>query len=47
MCKVYYVKDENKKNIIINYGQGFGNFELENANIFIITYDTAAFTFYW
>ena len=45
MCKVYYVKDENKKNIIINYGQGFGNFELENANIFIITYDTAAFHF--
>lgn len=34
-----------KKNIIINYGQGFGNFELENANIFIITYDTAAFHF--
>lgn len=46
MCKIYNILNENKKKIVINYGQGFGNFDLTNAYIFVITYDTSAFINY-
>lgn len=43
MCKVYYIESEKNKDIIKLYGQGFGNFDLENANFFLITFDMSAF----
>lgn len=39
MCKVYYISDDNKKNIVIKYGHGFGNFDKKSINLFIITFD--------
>lgn len=39
MCKIYYVKSNNKREKVINYANGFGNFELNNVNIFLVTYD--------
>ena len=43
MCRVYYINSENGKNLIKKYGQGFGNFDLSNANFFLITFDVSAF----
>lgn len=42
MCKVYYVVDEAKKNIVIKMGQGFGGFEKETINPIVITFDVNA-----
>lgn len=39
MCKIYYVESEQKREEVIKYANGFGNFELDNVNIFLITYD--------
>lgn len=44
MCKLYFING-NKRNEVIKFGQGFSNFELENASIFLITFDIASFTF--
>lgn len=45
MCKVYYLEDKKCKEIVFKMGQGFGNFEIENANLFVITFDLASFYF--
>lgn len=42
MVKIYYVSNEEKANEIIKIGQGFGGFELEGVNIFIVTFDINA-----
>lgn len=39
MCKIYYVDSKRKREDVIKYANGFGNFELDNINIFLITYD--------
>ena len=39
MVKIYWVNNHDKKNLILNYGQGFTGFDTTNANIFIITFD--------
>lgn len=39
MCKIYYISNSEYKNLIIKLGQGFGNFNVESVNIFIITFD--------
>ena len=43
MCKIYYIKNTKNKELIKNYGQGFGNFDLENVNLFLITFDMSSF----
>lgn len=45
MCKVYYLEDTKCKETVFKIGQGFGNFEVENANLFVITFDLASFYF--
>ena len=42
MCKIYYIKDNEKKEYVKSIGQGFGNFDLTNANLFIVTFDVSA-----
>lgn len=44
MCKIYYI-GSSKKSYVIDIVHGFGNFDLDNANIFIITFDMSSFTF--
>lgn len=39
MCKIYYIKSKDVKNIIIKYSHGLTNFNNDTVNIFIITYD--------
>lgn len=39
MCKIYYVESKYKRDAVIRYANGFGNFELDSVNVFIITYD--------
>lgn len=39
MCKIYYVDSIQKREAVIKYANGFGNFELDNISVFIITYD--------
>lgn len=38
MCKIYFISEKNK-NVIKEYAQGLGLFELENINYFLITFD--------
>ncbi|MBR1801892.1 nitroreductase family protein [Candidatus Saccharibacteria bacterium] len=42
MCKVYYVKDDQKAKKIIALAQGFGGFEKETINLFVVTFDVSA-----
>ena len=43
MCKIYYVNDEKKREETIKYGKGLTNFELDNTNIFVITFDISSY----
>ena len=42
MCNIYYVKNKKLSNFLVSIGQGFGGFEKENLNIFVITFDVNA-----
>lgn len=42
MCKIYFIKDKEKASEVIKIGQGFGGFDLNNINIFVITFDVNA-----
>ena len=42
MTKIYYIEDSQKKKAIEKYAQGLSNFNLENANYFIITFDISS-----
>lgn len=46
MCKVYWVKDANKKELLQKTIMGLGGFEQEGTSFFLITYDIGAFSFY-
>ena len=39
MCKVYYIKNEINKKFIEKYAQGLSNFDLDNVNYFVVTFD--------
>ncbi len=43
MCKIYFVKNTEKKELIKKYAQGLSLFELNNINYFLITFDNSAF----
>lgn len=45
MIKVYYIKDKKKKETIIKYGQGFSGFDIDAANILLITFDISSFSY--
>lgn len=42
MCKIYYIKSDNNKDVVIKYAQGLGLFDLTNANYFVITFDVSS-----
>ncbi len=46
MCKIYRVETAEKKNLLVETILGIGGFNLQTTNLFIITYDVAAFEFY-
>ena len=43
MCKIYFINDETKRERTIKYGHGLTNFNLNNTNIFIITFDISSY----
>lgn len=43
MCKIYFINDEIKREKTIKYGHGLTNFNLNNTNIFIITFDISSY----
>lgn len=45
MCKIYYIKDKEKRDKAIKFGNGLTNFQLENTNLIIVTYDISSFCF--
>ena len=42
MCKIYYINNDEKKDVVTKYAQGVGLFDLTNVNYFIITFDISA-----
>lgn len=46
MCKIYRIKNIEKKKVLEKTVLGISGFDLETTNLFIITYDVAAFEFY-
>lgn len=46
MCKIYSIKDEKKAKILASQVKGFTGFNIESAQLFLITYDISAFLFY-
>lgn len=46
MCKIYYISDENKKNILEKKIMGLSGFDKDTVNYFVVTFDIAAFSFY-
>ena len=42
MCKIYQIKNKKLIDMLLKKGQGFGGFEIDNINIFIITFDVNA-----
>lgn len=45
MCKFYYIKNELKREQAIKFGNGLTNFQLENTNIILVSYDISSFCF--
>lgn len=39
MCKLYYIKDKDKREKVFKFGHGFGGFDFNSTNIFLITFD--------
>lgn len=46
MCKIYYVKSNNKKKELSDAIMGLTGFNNESINLFLITYDISAFLFF-
>lgn len=46
MCRIYRICNNKHKDLLENTILGIGGFNLETTNLFIITYDVAAFEFY-
>lgn len=46
MNRVYFVKSEEGRKLLLNLGLGFSGFSLDTVNLFVVTYDLAAFNFY-
>lgn len=46
MCKVYYIEDKAKREMLSKLISGLGGFEKDWNNYFVFTYDMAAFLFY-
>ena len=46
MIKIYYIADERKKKELEKLIMGLSGFNKENVNLFVITFDISAFTFY-
>lgn len=46
MVKLYYVIDDEKRNELKKYIMGLSGFNKETVNLFIVTFDVSAFTFY-
>lgn len=46
MCKVYYIKDLQKKELLSKNIMGLTGFDNKSINLFLITYDVSAFLFY-
>lgn len=46
MCKVYYIKDAQKKKLVSESIMGLTGFDKDSINLFLITYDVSAFLFY-
>lgn len=42
MCKVYYVENSSKRELIIDKAQGFGGFDRGTINLLLITFDVSA-----
>lgn len=45
MCKIYYIENKDLKDLITKNRQGFNNFDIKSANIFLVTFNTSAFSF--
>lgn len=46
MCKIYYIKDKKKKELLSKSIMGLTGFDNNSINLFLITYDISAFLFY-
>lgn len=46
MCKLYFIKNTDYKQLLSETILGIGGFNVSNVSLFLITYDVAAFEFY-
>lgn len=45
MCKVYFVRNTEGRNLLLKSIMGISGFDKQTVNLFVITYDTSAFDF--